>query len=134
METHQTPLIKKKIHYDLLKKRPVDFRAWDKNLEKIIVDFSNYAGWETIERGNNAWEMDRYIKLQYTGLRDKNEKKIYEGDIVVIDSCRYVCESRLTEWSFEFRFWALPHKEWCDGSKREKQVIGNIYENPELIK
>ena len=77
---------------------------------------------------------------QFTGLLDKERsrffphgKEIYEGDIVEINGAKYICEHTLHSWSSEFRFWILPHKKWCDGSMREKEVIGNIHENGGLL-
>jgi uncharacterized phage protein (TIGR01671 family) len=76
------------------------------------------------------------IVLQYTGLKDKNGKEIYEGDIVnVID--RYGWIRKQISWCGNIS--AFGHKdedrEWVIvGSQWGIEVIGNIYENPELLK
>ena len=63
----------------------------------------------------------KHILMQYTGLKDKNGKEIYEGDIV-----QFLIHRKLVEWSQEeARF-------TCPGAVNG-EVIGNIYENPELL-
>jgi len=82
---------------------------------------------------------------QYTGLRDKNGKEIYEGDIV-----SFFIESKIHENSrFEIKevFWYNDEAGFFVGSKSKMirpteissliddiEVIGNIYETPELLK
>jgi uncharacterized phage protein (TIGR01671 family) len=98
---------------------------------------------------------DRYELMQYTGLKDKNGKEIYEGDILKDELCHfkedmireiawddYNCQyalrrKHITEHSdFEPRkdgyvYSIMPHK---TDFEIGMEVIGNIYENPELLK
>jgi uncharacterized phage protein (TIGR01671 family) len=80
---------------------------------------------------------DKMIPLEYTGLKDKNGKEIYESDILRFnptdDACliiwRQICASfcaRKTGWTFDHYF-----GEAFDSSDCE--IIGNIYQNPELV-
>ena len=72
---------------------------------------------------------------QYTGLKDKNGKRIFEGDIVKgedallsdIEIFGYVC---FKDGSFVISDDLITHYRWID---YEVEVIGNIYDNPELL-
>jgi uncharacterized phage protein (TIGR01671 family) len=78
--------------------------------------------------------------MQYTGLKDKNGKEIYEGDIIrSFFSDGQECIHKIGYESAEGRFtasWKLIscgiNQAWIN--EFEKEVIGNIYENPELVK
>ncbi len=81
--------------------------------------------------GDRDYFMDGYVILQYTGVKDKNGVEIYEGDVIK-------CEQLVMEvkWD-EFELAVVPvadgAKVMCWAVARNAEVIGNIFENPELI-
>lgn len=101
---------------------------------------------------------DEFNVQQFTGLVDKNGKEIYEGDIVRVSRCHTVnveisprqIRVDLVEDGIEVGlvFWAdyayeyavsYEHKRYDDcekltGAQHRYEVIGNIFENPELLK
>ena len=111
--------------------RELKFRAWDRIDKRMI----------TIERFSQIpsnWR-DVMDLMQFTGLHDKNGKEIYEGDVLrfIIDDEVY--RTQPVEWKPEFGlFYAginvgeyCPEDMWACEDVYE--VIGNIYENPELL-
>lgn len=87
---------------------------------------------------------DEQVELmQYTGLKDKNGVEIYEGDIVNIEDCeaaKYKIEWVGFRCSFECVTINPDDDMWTHGAfdddidSESCTVIGNIYENPELLK
>lgn len=116
------------------KKREIKFRFWDKVEKKMIYpanSFPNldYLHFEDIER--RGWGEEEFGSMQFTGLKDKNGKDIFEGDIIKVNG-------RNMEVFFEDGYfgWGRQHdgKYSFDPLGDEKiEVIGNIYENPELL-
>jgi hypothetical protein len=134
--------------------REIKFRAWEPLNKKMHrMNFCLYesgnSGWggegktfalppgqQSLHRAYTAMNLDDLSVMQFTGLHDKNGKEIYEGDLLRYDdwlwevrwgnnkAAFYLC-SRETDIRQD------EHPNQHDA--RLSEVIGNIYENPELL-
>ena len=92
-----------------------------------------------IEDDVNECEVEAII-VYSTGLKDKNGKEIYDGDIMNYDSNplggeTINCVVKFEDGSFDlFDGGSIPYCEECRWFWRDCEVIGNIYENQELLK
>lgn len=93
--------------------REIKFRAWDDEEKMIRKSWTRIAPEET--RG--------LVLMQYTGLKDKNGKEIYEGDILEIEKIDGKVRGTAGMGTAYSDYWA-----------GVLEIIGNIYENPELLK
>ena len=123
--------------------REIKFRMWHKKSKKMFdVESINFK-----DRSLNMWNsgmytlstfsLDDVILMQYTGLHDKNGKEIYEGDIVkALISGRWFVGKVIYEHS-GFTIDVMNNKELEFGRRgiieHWTEVIGNIYDNPELL-
>lgn len=117
--------------------REIKFRAWDKKDKRMISNplatdinsASNYIGLNDLLI---KYETSGYILMQYTGLKDKNGKEIYEGDVVKSRGYNDIDEEeRVFIDTVEFNGGAF--SPICFEKCENFEVIGNIYENPELL-
>ena len=112
--------------------REIKFRAWW-NGSKMM---GNTFTFEDInERGLSKWVnlSTGDILMQYTGIKDKNGKEIYEGDIVDSGYRKHIVDWEDNQHlaCSSGRISGLYFSRSCD-EKEELEVIGNIYENPEI--
>ena len=123
--------------------REIKFRAFDGDKKEMILpeyaereDFHILADGQIVETHEYGYERheltskrpNSWVLMQYTGLKDKNGKEIYEGDYVNCN--RYENEENYLVEIKDIRY--LP-KELFGSNLNYLEVIGNIYENPELL-
>jgi uncharacterized phage protein (TIGR01671 family) len=130
--------------------RSIEYRAWNKKKQQMCnvlrIDFwrpvpnggLEPCACQLLHKGKADIVVIEDIELiQYTGLKDKNDRKIFEGDIIGIKdaTAKVVFWERPPEFGLDFS-----HNEdkWCedwnlsdDGERME--IIGNVYEHPELL-
>ena len=131
--------------------REIKFRGFSKTLNKWIIGvpyFSEGNWWILVDEntksddiGTGSYFVDKNSIGQYTGLKDKNGVEIYEGDIVTIMDCEPSLY-KICYWDNNFKWgveyigndktnWQYENLE--EFSYEDFEVIGNIYENPELL-
>ena len=115
--------------------RIIKFRAWNKDFKTMGRPFTLQDAIGSREvNGVNTCGIDY---MQFTGLIDKNGKEIYEGDILqYIDGDNSPELYQVIFSNGNFILASLEDAEYDEyiGDFDPKEVIGNIYENPELLK
>lgn len=139
--------------------RPIKFRIWDKigevfrgNLNKFLInahtgELEVWAFSDLYDEWYNTHESDDNLVIQqFTGLLDKNGREIYEGDIVEFyqgypnqNDCSFYKSVSEVEYK-DGTFWPRPMIEyneddtWFNYELKDLKIIGNKFENPELLK
>jgi len=136
--------------------RIIKFRAWRTDEKYMVTSdvgaltalrncygnkgLAEQAGFSNIDNQPNP---NKFILMQYTGRKDINDKEIFEGDIVSFDDCTSTesgyCERGcigVVEWCNETASFEVSNRLSAESYEvlDECVIIGNIYENPELLK
>jgi uncharacterized phage protein (TIGR01671 family) len=113
--------------------RKIKFRSWDVREEKML-------GWDIVQNQYfyTIEQYPDYKVMQYTGFEDKNGNEIYEGDIIMYNEGSTESRSKMEVKWCDASFQLKAYKEnWCydigECLQSTLVVIGNIYENPELL-
>ena len=98
----------------------IKFRAWDKKRKFMIVIFDNL--------GREEWYLpnlnENYEIMQYTGFNDKNNKEIYEGDILKFKNTpKYGVVDYCNEWGA----YVVKYLE-----NKEKVILGMTYKKEDM--
>jgi uncharacterized phage protein (TIGR01671 family) len=120
--------------------REIKFRAYNPEEKKMSVDFTLYeiatAGSKTIFPFGVTANKNT-ILMQYTGLKDKNGVEIYEGDVILGDQVVEWVDENNARFDQEVGCYGIQNGKHNLVSYRKRdnyEVIGNIYENLNLIK
>jgi uncharacterized phage protein (TIGR01671 family) len=129
--------------------RPIKFRAWDKEKKEmhlvgaITFNASGKFNPKDLVIDDEEWlQIEKYELMQFTGLLDKNGKEIYEGDIVELTMSNPPNHTfiQTITWDDIYLQWTLLIPGTDGGNypialvmDNLVEVIGNIFENPELI-
>ncbi len=129
-----------------MNQREIKFRVWDTKQNVMLRYFEVDQWFESGIYLNHVFEEKRFIFQQYTGFKDKHNKEIYEGDILLyrmsytefmqngggddssIDCVVFdngVFRLEMADSLFEYA---------TDGTLDNEEIIGNILENPDMIK
>ena len=125
--------------------REIKFRMWHKKSKKMFdVESINFKDrivniWNSGMYSLSTFCLDDVILMQYTGLHDKNGKEIYEGDILKFSEV----DTAIVIWNEKYAYFMVkPIQEYYFDSdvlgqaleyNDNVEVIGNEYDNPELL-
>jgi uncharacterized phage protein (TIGR01671 family) len=122
--------------------RAIKVRAWIPDEDSYNEETGLYDRWsmtydlafEEFEPINQLLAGVEHL-MQYTGLKDKNGKEIYEGDIVRFDnSSAGIPDADYRQAVVQYRAPEFMPHHLSNVTGYDVEVIGNIYENPELLK
>lgn len=113
--------------------RKIKFRVWDNQNNNWLINqriedhpvellYSDHKFYLKHSLDN----LDNYVMQQYTGLKDKSGKEIYEGDIMTFENQEGVWKDQVGR-NIEVKY------PFICGNAHLGEVIGNIFENPELL-
>ena len=121
------------------------FRCFDKDAktmhEVVAIDFKDWRVYYEAYGLRSYWNKN-VVLMQSTGIKDKNGVEIYEGDILKLHAIFLAPDDKIgyLEYSPKYGYSIIlegnrlyRQEYWASTNKLNYEVIGNIYENPELI-
>lgn len=117
---------------------PKKFRAWHSELKHMFsvksIDWSGFHDvkfWETFDHCDGGNWNENVVLMQYTGLKDKNGREIHEGDVLMVEGC---IEPQEVYWDGDRPLFRTKQFALTVSTRFDAEVIGNIHQNPELLK
>lgn len=120
----------------LLQMKEIKFRQRDKIMDNMDYFTISDLSWLQQEIKWGIAIHPKYV-MQYTWLKDKNWVEIYEGDLLEWRYTRSLPHEKITatdRWVYYSRWWRDYYSFQLWGLNEDCIVIGNIYQNPELLK
>ena len=116
--------------------RDIEYRVWNK-CHKIIANVEILRWSSECKIKIDDYNEEEVELMAYTGKKDKNGKKIFEGDIVRNNRINWIFEIIWCSDAGKFQMQNIDDCEMIDLNSdlisEVHEVIGNIYENPELL-
>jgi hypothetical protein len=120
--------------------KEIKFRAWHNGLNQMLPNIQNHIGNDGWAFGQLLNSPDNIPVMQYSGVKDINSKEIYENDVVKINEAQRRYVVKFHNGCFKL-FHADPKLNDMIWGAIERvsellwslEVVGNIYENPELL-
>ena len=114
--------------------RPLKFKVWNKKSNEWCGTIGLN---ETISHNELEYDTDDLVFVQYTGLTDSKDKEICEGDITFHKNDKAYCQCIWDQERLTYRWvgknMSLPIGPRDDDMSVEVKIVGNIFENPELL-
>jgi uncharacterized phage protein (TIGR01671 family) len=126
-------------------KREIKFRAWDKTENTMSYSetemFDDMIGFRFKHFGIDVETIGDIELMQFTGFKDKNDRDIYEGDLLIafsddIGPMEVIFENGCFKCKHKYGVWGLLSRcyDFDIASFYHILIIGNIHQNPELLK
>jgi uncharacterized phage protein (TIGR01671 family) len=123
-----------------------DTKSWyepnyvdDKLVSELLITPAGNLVMLHVESGqtmHESWFPDKYDISYYTHIKDKNDKKIFEGDLIEFNGGLWEIRFGLTSWEMRehTKFITDLLENWLyTNTFAMAEIIGNIYENPEMV-
>lgn len=110
------------------------FRVWDYDEKKmyyqddLIISFDKIGEDVYVYKNETVEPLYNYELMQYIGLKDRNGQEIYKGDVL-----EYTFNEETNRDMIVYSGNMFTYKHACRWSLFQDEIIGNVYENPELL-